>query len=237
MSDDFANIVRSNKPHSVSVSERTGNATTAKNVVSSDADDHQSKKTVFVKQQQEEKINGPESGNKEDNIQAVNIENINNNNLKIATKSITHKNQGLDESSIVNNRQPITVQDPSLNIQNLPENNPLGVNRQAIDSGNFKDHLEILPSDKVVRNKVDFGSANKNITSSTQQTSSETLAMEPPSVSKSIHASPQVPQLTAQQAAKLKRDKSAEDFQGRVAAIRRNVKALNGKLDSFEPHV
>jgi len=72
MDDDFfANIVRSNKPHSVSVSERTGNATTAKNTVTSDADDQLPKKTVFENEQQELKINGAKSGDKENNIQSV----------------------------------------------------------------------------------------------------------------------------------------------------------------------
>jgi len=331
----FANIVRSNKPHSVSVSERTGNATTTKNIVSSDADDHQSKKAAFEKKQQEEKVNVSKSNDKEDNIQIVNIDieslktknqdvsvrnkietntqsvnnsfvnlnsitendairknlqkldtdNIGNNSpnisatarpsnkqpfnednsnpniQKIPTKSRINSNQpvfdtttsvsevatqnlsskdnnlGLGDTSFVNNRQSITDKDSSLNIQGAPEEESLEINRQPIDSGNFKDHLEILSSDKVVRNKVDFGSANKNISSSVHQTSSRTLAKEQSIISNSINASPTQSQLTAQQTAKLKRDKSNEDFQGRVAAIRRNVKALNSMLDSFEPHV
>jgi len=331
--DSFANIVRSNKPHSVSVSERTGNATTTKNIVSSDADDRQSKKAAFEKKQQEKKVNGAKSNDKEDNIQIVHIDieslktqnqdvsvknnietntqSVNNNSFvnrnlstengaipknlqkldtdnidnnspnisttvrpsnkqpfnednsnpniqKIPTKSRINSNQpvfdtttsvsevatqnlsskdnnlGLGDTSLVNNRQSITDKDSSLNIQGAPEEESLEINRQPIDSGNFKDHLEILSSDKVVRNKVDFGSANKNISSSVHQTSSRTLAKEQSIISNSINASPTQSQLTAQQTAKLKRDKLNEDFQGRVAAIRRNVKALNSMLDSFD---
>jgi hypothetical protein len=151
--------------------------------------------------------------------------------------SLKDNNQELANTSFVNNRQPVTEQDNSLNIQGLPEDDQVGINRQTIDSSNLSDHLEILPSDKVIRDKVDFGSTTKNISKSTQQTSSSKSVKENLTVSTTTDSSPKQPQLSAQQAAKLKRDKLNEDFQGRVAAIRRNVKALNGKLDSFEPHV
>jgi len=369
--DSFANIIRSSKPHSVSVSERSGNATTTKNIVSSDADEDKPKKTAYEKRQHKDNVIGAASGDKEGNIQIldkdtkipksngdfqdlvnphsmsnividpikaqtqdvsikndiksnvqgvnnnsivnrnVNIENsdiptnlqklaadnLDNNSQSVSTKKSSINNQGIDDlknssnlqplngdnsdpniqnipknsisnnnqpifdlaisvnnesisnlslkdnkqdlsnTPLANNRQPVIEQDNSLNIQGLPEDDQVGINRQTIDSSNLNDHLEILPSDKVIRDKVDFGSTTKNISKSTQQTSSSKSVKENLTVSTTTDSSPKQPQLSAQQAAKLKRDKLNEDFQGRVAAIRRNVKALNGKLDSFEPHV
>jgi hypothetical protein len=270
--DSFANIVRSNKPHSVSVSERTGNATTAKNIVSSDADDQLPKKTAFEKEQQEVKINGAKSGDKENNIQFINIENENpnstevfqdlfnpksnlnlnrdiptnlqklvddnpgNNTQSISTTKSSINKQGIGDPKFTKNIQPITHQSPSLNIQGIPEDDQVGINRQQIDSGDFKDPFEILPSEKVIRDKVDIGSANKNRSTSTQQTASSKSLKEHSAVSTTIDSSSNHLELTTQEAAKLKRDKLNEDFQGRVAAIRRNVKTLNGKLDSFDAH-
>jgi hypothetical protein len=57
--------------------------------------------------------------------------------------------------------------------------------------------LEILPSDKVIRDKVNFASTKKNSSKSNQQTSSSKLVKENSTVSTTIDSSPKQLQLPA----------------------------------------
>ena len=80
-------------------------------------------------------------------------------------------NQGVGENSLDTNRQPIESTVPSLNMQGAPEDEPAGVNRQPTEKENLEDHFEDLPSDKIERGHVDFGSSVSQSNVDSQQPS------------------------------------------------------------------
>ena len=237
MNDDtFSNLIRSNKPHSVSVSEHSGNATTPKNIVSTDAVDPPSSETIFDKKEAEN-INEVIHQQKEsENKQYLEDDSAASRDIQTARAPLKDNHQGLDDG-LLNSLSPhIIPPTQSLNFQIAPEKEAAGINLQPIDNAYLKDHFEVVSTGKNTLKKIDLATAEKQIISSTQQAFSKDGLNKLPSSSIVNKASSLQPELTAQQTEKLKREKLKEEFQGRVAAIRRNVKTLNGKLDSFDTH-
>ena len=128
-------------------------------------------------------------------------------------------------ASMAPNNQAIGSDAPTLNRQALPQNAPPGTNRQSVDNGKIESHFEALPSDQVVRKKVDFAAEAANLKTGTK-----------PAAKPSDR--PRAPLTAAdQQEAKLKREKLMAEFHGRVAGIKNNVNALNDRLSNFEEKV
>jgi len=146
------------------------------------------------------------------------------NNAKIVAIQAVANKQGVDESSFNKNSQTIEISVPSLNIQSAPEDGPMGLNRQATDKENLKDHFEVLSTNKTERAIVDFGSSVSQRNSGEEQPASSGKAQ---SDDKQAHVKAS---LTTQQVAKNKRDA----FLGRLAGIKRDVGLISHKLDVME---
>jgi hypothetical protein len=237
MNDDiFSNLISSNKPHSVSVSEHSGNATTPKNIVSSASNDPPSNKTIFDKNKAEKINEAIHQKNESENKQYLEDDSAASRDIQTTRAPLKNNHQGLDDG-LLNSISPHIIHSTQfLNFQIAPEKEATEINLQAIDNANLKDHFEVVSTSKNTLKKIDLGIADKQISSSTQQALSKDGLNKLPSFSIVNKASSLQPELTAQQTEKLKREKLKEEFQGRVAVIRRNVKTLNGKLDSFDTH-
>lgn len=150
------------------------------------------------------------------------------NDEKTAKLTTKDNSQRLGENTPDRNNQPVGTTAASLNIQGAAEDGPLGSNRQPIDKENLKDHYEALPSGNIERKKVEFASTSTQSSVDLQQVLSNGVVNK-----QGLSTSVEFP-LTAQQAAKLKHDKFADTFQGRLAGIKRNNDSLHSKLDAIE---
>jgi hypothetical protein len=137
---------------------------------------------------------------------------------------------------IAPNNQPIGTDAASLNRQAAPQDGPVGLNRQGVDNGKIESHFEQLPSGDVERKKVDFptGSPSNGTGNTPARTASQSSSG--PATRPVVARAP----LTAaeqQLQAKLKREQMNDAFHGRLAGIKHNVDALNGRLTDFEEKV
>jgi hypothetical protein len=171
------------------------------------------------------------------NTQGIPADGTASNEQKIGKLGVPDNQQPLAGDALGSNRQPLNqapsmaannqavgVDDPKLNRQAAPAGLPLAANRQAVDKSNIRSHFEALPSGSVERKKVALP-ANES-----QRSSAKPAAKFAPA--------PRAP-LTAQELeeAKRQRDKLNDAFQGRLAGIKHNVEALNGRLTDFEEKV
>lgn len=155
------------------------------------------------------------------------------NDNKTAKFSTVDNSQRIGENTLDSNNQPTDGLAPSLNIQGAAEDGPSGLNRQTIDEKSLEDHFEGLPSGKIERSKVDFSGFESQSSTASQQGLSIGVANKKASIT-SVTPEPIQPQLSAQQAAKLKQDKFKEAFQSRVAGIKQKNDSLISKLDAIE---
>jgi hypothetical protein len=105
-----------------------------------------------------------------------------------------------------------------------------------VDNGKIESHFEQLPSGDIERKKVDFPTGMQSGSTSGAPASSATSSATKPSTPAMAPRAP----LTAveqQRLAKLKREQMNDAFHGRLAGIKHNVEALNGRLTDFEEKV
>ncbi len=159
------------------------------------------------------------------NEQNLNKLGVPDNQQAIAGDALGSNRQPLNQApSMAANNQAVGVDDPKLNRQAAQDGAPAAANRQSVDNGSIQSHFEALPSGSVERKKADLPPHES------QRSSAKPVAKLAPA--------PRAP-LTAQEleAAKRQRDKLNDAFHGRLAGIKHNVEALNGRLTDFEEHV
>jgi hypothetical protein len=167
-----------------------------------------------------------------DNHQPILSSQHGDNDAKAASLAKQKNDQAIDQAGVNANQQPVEGAAASLNLQAAPED-VTGDNRQPTEKDNLSDHYEVLPSEKIERATVDFGSSVIQTTSSTSPTPAKAQAVKavrrdtaPPSAKQAA--------LTKAQIAKAQHDKFVEAFHGRLAGIKHDVDAVNQKLDDFE---
>lgn len=156
----------------------------------------------------------------------------------LSEKAADANNQTLAAAPNIDpNHQPIETDAPILNRQAAPEDAPPGPNRQGVEHGKIEDHFETLPSEEIVREKVDFASPINTPPSSAATPS--TALPKKKNARPLTRQTPTRPALSAEElhAIKVKREKMMEEFHGRVAGIKHNVDALNDRLTDFEERV
>jgi hypothetical protein len=105
-----------------------------------------------------------------------------------------------------------------------------------VDNGKIESHFEQLPSGDAERKKVDFPTGTQSGSTPVAPISSPTSSTTKPIA---LTAAPRAPLAAAEQQrlAKLKREQINDAFHGRLAGIKHNVDALNGRLTDFEEKV
>lgn len=178
--DNFSGLVRSGKSHSVSVSERTGNAKTVRNNVSSDEQEIDARKTAFEKQSPEEKTNiqKANSDSTQSKWQSVSIDKSNSNRQQVNqgsvftpnigvvnTESFKDNNQKVDPSTAAVNLQKVATANATANNQGIVKNKAIQDNNQKIPNGGFsnnnqavnggalKSNVQGIPIDGLVTNQ------------------------------------------------------------------------------------
>ena len=143
--DDFSGLVRSGAKHSVSVSERTGNAKTPKNIVASHEEETEKRKLAFEQHELDaldaEKpltddaeanlLAVPSAGTAKGNVQKVATGKGADNRQALAAKDQGAENiQALTQDNAETNRQQIGNDTASTNIQAVSTGKGIAANQQ-----------------------------------------------------------------------------------------------------------
>jgi hypothetical protein len=144
--DDFSGIVRSGAKHSVSVSERTGNAKTPKNIVTSHEEETEKRKLAFEQHELDaldaenpladnvavNLLAVPSAGTAKGNAQTVSPGKVADNRQALASQASSAENlQSLTQDNAEANRQQIGKDTASPNRQDVPIN-AMAANNQTI---------------------------------------------------------------------------------------------------------
>ena len=125
--DEFSNVVRSGAQHSVTVSERTGNAKTPKNIVTSNEEETEARRRAF----------------EEKEIAALEAEKA------LAEALAEHAEpRDLHASTADNNIQKVNADKQTTNRQAVANDSAAKANVQNIDSEKLQDNIQSLTSDK-----------------------------------------------------------------------------------------
>lgn len=169
------------------------------------------------------------------NVQAIPVEEVAANhqvinqagmdtNQQTISLDVDANNQVVGQGPFNRNSQNLESFVPAVNMQSAPDDGPAGVNRQATNNKNLKDHFAVLPSSKLARARVNFGDSSSLSSGGSEQSPSKGDAKQ--DVKPVNLKAPS----TAQQVTKNKRDA----FLGRLAGIKRDVGSITLKLDAME---
>jgi hypothetical protein len=166
--DDFSNIVRSGSGHRVSVSERTGNAKTPKNIVVSDENETEARKRAF-EQKTLEALEGqkalsdvlaehaeqdlPNDGAQDANIQKVADNKTADNLQTIVGDGPTKPNvQNVSTDVLEANKQQVSADIIQDNIQAIGNNKGMAANVQNISADVIAANVQIISNGNIAAN-------------------------------------------------------------------------------------
>jgi hypothetical protein len=149
--DEFSGFISSGKHHTVTVSERTGNAKTPKNIVSSNEEETQLKVHTF--EEKEGKFD-PLS------FDAKAEANLRLDKISEGSPADSQNRQALSENPPVENLQEIDQDFLQVNKQEIPQELSESKNLQNVQTGNIQDNRQGIATDKFLDNTQGLGSGN-----------------------------------------------------------------------------
>jgi hypothetical protein len=166
--DNFSGLVRSGKSHSVSVSERTGNAKTVRNNVSSDEQEIDARKTAFEKQSPEEKTNiqKANSDSTQSKRQSLSIDKSNSNRQQVNQDSGVEPHvRGVNTEGFKDNNQKVDLSTTAVNLQKVANANATANNQGVVKNKAIQDKNQKIPNGGVSNNNqaVNGGALKPNV--------------------------------------------------------------------------